>query len=239
MDIVLILGLTLMAGLAMPLGAWLAQTFHWAPDWLENELRHGIMAFGGGALLSAVALVLVPQGIASLTLMPALLCFGSGAVAFMVLDVVLAKLDTSASQLMAMLSDFIPESLALGASLTLGGNSSALLLALLMALQNIPEGFNAYRELSVRSRSARHLILIFSMMALLGPMAGLVGYMWLTELPAWVAAIMLFAAGGILYSVFQDIAPQAVLERHWAPPLGAILGFALGIAGFMLTESAV
>ena len=187
MDILLILGLTLTAGMAMPLGAWLAQTFHWAPDWLESELRHGIMAFGGGALLSAVALVLVPKGMTNLTIGPALLCFGGGGLAFMLLDVLLAKLDTSASQLLAMLSDFIPESLALGATL-------------------------------------------------LGPVAGLSGYFWLTEMPTWVAAIMLFAGGGILYSVFQDIAPQVLLESHWAPPLGAVLGFALGIAGFMLTE---
>lgn len=35
--------------------------------------------------------------------------------------------------------------------------------------------------------------------------------------------------GGILYLVFQDIAPQAKLSRHWGPPLGAVLGFALGL----------
>jgi len=45
---------------------------------------------------------------------------------------------------------------------------------------------------------------------------------------------MLFAAGGILYSVFQDIAPQAKLDRHWLPALGAIAGFMLGLAGHMI-----
>jgi ZIP family zinc transporter len=45
---------------------------------------------------------------------------------------------------------------------------------------------------------------------------------------------MLFAAGGILYLVFQDIAPQVKLERHWSPPLGAVIGFALGLLGTML-----
>jgi ZIP family zinc transporter len=29
--------------------------------------------------------------------------------------------------------------------------------------------------------------------------------------------------------IFQDIAPQAKLQRHWAPPLGAVLGFGLGM----------
>jgi ZIP family zinc transporter len=46
-----------------------------------------------------------------------------------------------------------------------------------------------------------------------------------------LAAIMLFAAGGILYLIFQDIAPQARLERHWGPPLGAVAGFLMGMLG--------
>ena len=46
---------------------------------------------------------------------------------------------------------------------------------------------------------------------------------------------MLFASGGILYSVFQDIAPQVPLQRHWAPPLGAVAGFLLGMIGQLLT----
>jgi ZIP family zinc transporter len=45
---------------------------------------------------------------------------------------------------------------------------------------------------------------------------------------------MLVAAGGILYAVFQDIAPQVKLEKHWAPPFGAVLGFVLGLVGFMM-----
>lgn len=41
-------------------------------------------------------------------------------------------------------------------------------------------------------------------------------------------------AVGILYLTFQDIAPQSRLERHWAPPLGAVLGFALALVGQLL-----
>jgi ZIP family zinc transporter len=59
--------------------------------------------------------------------------------------------------------------------------------------------------------------------------------LWLlADLPTLTAAIMMFAAGGIRYLTFQDIAPQARLERHWAPPLGAVAGFAMGLAGAML-----
>ena len=42
------------------------------------------------------------------------------------------------------------------------------------------------------------------------------------------------SSGGILYSVFQDIAPGIRMENHWLPPLGAILGFLVGLVGAML-----
>jgi len=184
-------------------------------------------------LLSAVALVLVPNSFDDLTVAPAVVCFLAGGLAFMGLDLFFQRSGASASQLAAMLSDFVPEALALGAAFAYGGSGGALL-ALLMALQNLPEGFNAYRELRASTRySSRRLLALFFAMAWLGPLAGLGGFWWLADHPGAVAAIMLFAAGGILYSVFQDLAPQAKLERHWGPPLGAVLGFALGIAGHL------
>jgi ZIP family zinc transporter len=230
-----VVAFTLLAGIAMPLGAALASVERIRPRWLENEFRHSVVAFGGGALLAAVALVLVPQAIAELRPLPVALWFFAGGAAFMGLDILLFRLKTSGSQLFAMLSDFIPESLALGAAFALGGRG-AFLLAGLMALQNLPEGFNAYREIrGSTDYSCAKIVLIFTVMALLGPLAGVSGYLWLANYPQWVAAIMLFAAGGILYSVFQDIAPQAKLNKHWAPSLGALLGFMLGIIGHMLT----
>jgi ZIP family zinc transporter len=66
-------------------------------------------------------------------------------------------------------------------------------------------------------------------MALLGPISGICGFYLLSDAPQYLDAIMLFGSGSILYSVFQDIAPQAKLEHHWGPPLGAVIGFAVGI----------
>ena len=63
---------------------------------------------------------------------------------------------------------------------------------------------------------------------------GLVGWFWLAGQETLLGSTMLFAAGGILYLTFQDIAPQARLERYWAPPLGAVLGFALALDGELL-----
>ncbi|NRA59927.1 MAG: divalent cation transporter [Psychrobium sp.] len=226
---------SLFAGLAMPLGAAIACFEKIEREWLEQEFRHSVMAFGGGTLLSAVALVLVPEGIANLEPIIGCFWFVVGGFSFLLLDVFLDKIDTPASQLAAMLSDFIPESIALGAAFALG-SSNAYLLAGLIALQNLPEGFSAYRELNKSpSFNTKKIIMMFSLMALLGPVAGVSGYLWLSDSPAAVGAMMLFAAGGILYSIFQDLAPQVKLEKHWAPPMGAVLGFMLGMLGFMLT----
>lgn len=78
--------------------------------------------------------------------------------------------------------------------------------------------------------------MIFAVMALLGPIAGVAGHYFLKDNVIVVSAIMLFAAGGILYSVFQDMAPQVKLNKHWGPPLGTVLGFVLGMIGLMLTQ---
>jgi len=54
--------LTAAAGACIPLGGLLARVERIHPQWLETELRHSVIAFGGGVLVAAVALVLVPEG---------------------------------------------------------------------------------------------------------------------------------------------------------------------------------
>lgn len=231
-----VLLLTTLAGAAMPLGAVLANIERIRPKWLEQEVRHSIIAFGGGALLSAVSLVLVPEGIRHLSIPWVLIAFTSGGVTFMLIDMLLAQSRGSVAQLMAMLSDFIPEAIALGAAFA-AQQSAGLLLAMLIALQNLPEGFNACRELKAAGiASQKKLILTFVLLVPLGPVSGAIGYLWLSAFPPVVGFIMLFAASGILYLTFHDIAPQVRLENQFAPALGAVLGFLVGLTGQMLVH---
>ncbi len=236
-DWIAIVLLTLIAGIAMPVGAAIAALENIRPRWLETEVRHSVIAFGGGALLAAVALVLVPEGTENLDPAMIVLCFTGGGVTFMALDIYLAYRATPASQLVAMIADFIPEAMALGATFVVS-RTSGILLAGIIAMQNLPEGFNACRELIKAAHySTPQVIGLFALMALLGPIAGLTGLFVLADYPRIVSAIMLFAAGGILYLIFQDIAPQSKLRRHWAPPLGAAAGFLLGILGKIAVEA--
>ncbi|OOZ45403.1 ZIP family metal transporter [Solemya velum gill symbiont] len=235
-NLVSLVGLTLIAGLAMPLGAFLASFGKLKSQYFEAELSHSLMAFGGGALLSAVALVLVPYGITRLEPLIAIFCLIGGGMIFMVLDIYLVKFKTPGSQLVAMILDFIPESIALGTAFAIG-SKDAVLLAALITLQNIPEGFNAFRELNMSSGfGPKKIIASFFLMAFLGPVSGVSSYLWLQDQSIAIAVIVLVASGGILYSIFQDIAPRVKLEKHWVPPMGAVLGFSLGMVGVMVIK---
>jgi len=233
-SLILALVLSTLAGLAIPLGGVLARVEHIHPRWLETELRHTVIAFGGGALLSAVALVLVPEGATAVAPVWAIALVVLGGVAFAWVDSRLDRKGGGGAQLMAMLLDFLPESLALGALLATG-SQTAYLLAGIIFLQNLPEGFNAFRELVAAGRMpVRRVLALFCLLVLVGPVAALIGHTTLVDAPGLLGGIMLFAAGGLLYLVFEDIAPQAALANRHAPPLGAVAGFCLGLAGQLM-----
>ena len=237
-EIAAILLVTIAAGSCIPLGGYIASFEHIRVKWLEQELRHFLIALGGGILLGAVAVVLVPEGIASmqgsLLAVPLLL---AGGLSFFLIERTLGLRRREAPQVMGMLLDYVPEAIALGGMVALG-SPIAPLLALLVGLQNLPEGFNAFRELhALKRRSARRTLLIMWSFVAIGPVAGLLGYFFLSGHPAVLGAIMLFASGGVLYLIFQDIAPQSRLNRHWAPPLGAVVGFGFALFGDMLIRA--
>ena len=225
-----------LAGVAIPIGGLLARIEHLGPDWLENEFRHFVIAFGGGILLGAVSLVLVPEGLKGMD-MPALaiITIVLGGLCFFAIERAMGLQRRESPQLMGMMLDYIPEAIALG-GLMATGSPTAALMALLIGLQNLPEGFNAYRELNQISANARRSLRIMYAFVPLGPIAGLLGYLFLGDAPGILGGIMLFASGGILYLIFQDIAPQSRLDKHWAPPLGAVMGFCLALAGTMLSH---
>lgn len=228
------LALAALAGAAIPFGAWLG-TRGVAPGPNTLALQHGIVAFGAGALLSAVALVLVPEGAERVHPVAVPLIFVAGGAAFAFVDRALARRGGHVAQFLAMMLDYLPEALALGAMLA-GDRATAILLALLIAMQNLPEGLNAFREMrGGNGWSDRRLLGLFSAMACLGPVMAFIGMAVIEADSPLLGGIMLFSAGGILYLLFEDVAPKVPLENVWAPPFGAIAGFALGLAGHLAT----
>jgi len=228
---------TTASGACILAGGLLARVERIRPLWLEQELRHSLIAFGGGILLAAVAFVLVPEGqeyFPSPGWGVGLILLGG--VVFMLIRRSLAARRRELPQTLAMLLDFVPESLAMGGMFAFG-SPVAPLLALLIGMQNLPEGFNAYREI-LKVADYRVHPTLYVMLALIfaGPAAGILGWWIAAQFPALVGAVMLFSSGGILYLIFQDIAPQSRLERHWAPTLGAVIGFCFALLAEMLVN---
>lgn len=221
------------AGLTIPLGALLGQQNWIRSVWVASEVRHGILALGAGALLAAVALVLIPAGVESLSLPVLTVTFFGGGFSFAWLDLMLSRRKSTLSQVVAMLTDFLPECLALGA-LFLTDLAEARLLAVLIAVQNLPEAFSACHEMEGGKTTPRRVLLLFTLLAPIGPLATYAGLTFLTDSPQVIALIMTFAGGGILYLMFQEIAPKVVLKNSWLPPMGALVGFFIGVLGSVL-----
>jgi ZIP family zinc transporter len=229
-QIVTIILFSWIAGFSAFIGAGLAAIERFPESSFKNEIIRGIVAFGGGILVAAVAFALVPHGIETLSAGMLCLLFGLGGLAFCLLDILLSRSSGSKAQFTAMLSDFVPEAIALGAVFA-HNHQLGLLLALFIGAQNLPEGFNAYRELLAGGARTVAVLRSIFLISFLGPVAALSGFFFLQNYPPITAGIMVFAGGGILYLVFQDIAPLAKHRHHWLPAMGAVLGFIVGMLG--------
>lgn len=229
-QLVIIVLASWLAGIAAFIGGILAQIEGAAETEAKREIVHGVVAFGGGILVAAVAFALAPEGIAFLTPLVLAATFFLGGLIFCFLDAQLSKQGGSKAQFMAMLMDFLPEATSLGA--VFGHNHNlGILLAVFIGAQNLPEGFNSFREIAALGVKPRRVLTALFMISFLGPIAACIGYMFLQNQPKLTAGIMSFAAGGILYLIFQDIAPKSKMRRHWIPPLGAVMGFIVGMIG--------
>jgi len=200
--------------------------------WLRQDgpFYHGMIAFGGGILVAAVTFALLPEALDQLNVLILAATFLAGGTVFALVDKAIGRAKGVGTQFLAMLIDYVPEAISLGAVFghdhTLG-----LLLASFIAAQNLPEGYNAFLEITSQGSSTRSTLGTLLGASLLGPLAAFVGYTWLQDIKVVTAGIMSFASGGILYLVFQDIAVQAKIDGHAAPAFGAVLGFAVGMIG--------
>ncbi len=231
-DLYKIILYSLFAGITVFLGGFFAKYFerYFKDGVVKTEILHTSVAFGGGIIVAAVAFVLVPKGMDVLSVIPMTVAFLAGAIAFFFLDRHIEKKGGTVAQLLAMLIDFIPEAIALGAVFATDHNLG-LLLAIFIGMQNFPESFNSYLELRKNEYTSSRCLLILFFLSFSGIIAALLGYYLLGNMPKLTGALMLFSSGGILYLIFQDIAPLSRSGKTWFPALGANFGFLMGMIG--------
>jgi len=106
----------------------------------------------------------------------------------------------------------VPEGMTIGASYASDGaamGGAALILAILIGLHNIPEGM---------------AVLLTAMSGIPTVVGALLGF-WLGEIgPMGLALSLGFASGAMLYVVFGEILPQAILMYHSKLPAFAAIG---------------
>jgi zinc transporter, ZIP family len=224
-DIFMVIGITLFAGGTSFISALIAKYVN-----ISTSVILFLTAFGAGILISAAIFEMVIQAEKSIGIISTLLFFIFGAIIFTIADVIAVKKGGGADILIGIGLDTIPESLAIGASIAAG---PAFAIALLIGIQNIPEGIAAYKEMRTgktaftNSKKALYAIGIVSIMPVI---LGLVGLFFLQGLNYIIGLILALSAGGIFYMLFYDMIPKAHQERKWLPTFGAVLGFIIGFA---------
>ena len=127
----------------------------------------------------------------------------------------------------------IPEGMSIGASYNIdteGGVSMALILAVLIGLHNIPEGMAVFVPLVAGGMKRIKAALLTAASGAPVVLGAWLGY-WIGDIGAiGLAASLGFASGAMLYVVFGEIIPQAVLMyRSKVPGFFVIIGMLIGM----------
>jgi len=241
------------AGLALVLGAFVG---YLAP--VPRKVVAGVMAFGGGVLISALAFELMASAYEQGGVAPTAVGFLAGATLFVVADAIVNRtggrhrkrsgehqrreLGARASQgkggggmaiAIGSLMDGIPESLAIGASLTAGGGVAWVTVAAVF-LSNVPEGMSSSAGMRRAGRSKGFVFGLWSAIAVASAAAAMVGQVVLATAPAWiVAAVVALAAGAILAMLANTMMPEAFEVAHTWTGLVTVAGFLLA---FLLSK---
>lgn len=206
----------------------------------------GVMAFGAGVLISALAFDLVDEAETEGGLGATLLGLVVGAAAYVGANVLLARRgarhrkrsgDQQPSEeqqagsgtaiAVGALLDGVPESAVLGLSLT-GGQGVSLAVLAAIAISNLPEGLSSTAGMRRSGRSAGFVFGVWGSIAVASGAAGLVGYAaFAGASPAVVAVVTALAAGAILAMVADTMIPEA-FERT------GLYNGALCVAGFIV-----
>lgn len=200
--------------------------------WSRRQLG-AVLAFGAGALISAVSFELAEQGIAEGG--PALtgLGLGAGALAYFLLDRLIDRRtggEGGTGLALGAFLDGIPEQLVLGINLAAGGGVGvALLLAIFVS--NLPESMGSAQEMTESGAGRGFVLRLWLGVAAVCTLATALGYLAADAASGDVrATIDGFAAGALLVMLIDSMIPEAREDAGRPAGLVTVLGFALAAA---------
>jgi zinc transporter, ZIP family len=233
------LGWGSVAASSLVLGALLAL----ARPWPSRQVGM-VLAFGAGALISAIGFELAGEGIEVGSVESTALGLGAGAVVYFVLDGSIASRfaagrgrsgratgsDAGTALALGAFLDGIPEQLVLGIGLAAGeGVSVGLLVAIFVS--NLPEAIGSASEMRGAGGRDRRVLLLWVGVATICAVASVAGYAVADAVSGEVrAAIDGFAAGALLVMLIDSMIPEATRESGRVAGLLTTLGFAVATA---------
>jgi ZIP family zinc transporter len=211
------------AASSLVIGALLAL----ARDWPDKLVRL-VLAFGAGALISAVSFELAQDGLEIGGGLAVGIGFAVGALTYFALDSRLEAGGTNPATALALgaFLDGIPEQLVLGLGIALGGSVGVGLIAAIF-VSNLPEAIGSASAMRRRGRDGPTIMRLWCAVAFVCALSTLVGYALADSLsPELQGALNGFAAGALLVMLTDSMVPEASKAGRTAG-LATAFGFAL------------
>jgi ZIP family zinc transporter len=235
----------LVSGSALVIGAALA---YWSA--VTTRMIATVMAFGSGALVSALAFDLMDEAFHLAGFLPVASGFFLGALLFTIANIAISRFGgshrkrsgrqqqkahegTGLAIAAGALLDGIPESVVIGVSFNLG-KGVALTAVIAIFLSNLPEALASASGMRKAGRSNAYIFCVWGGIALVSGLAAMLGNIAFAGAdPMLVAAASAIAAGAILAMLADTMIPEAFETVHEYTGLITVLGF---LAAFWLSK---
>ncbi len=222
-----------LAASSLVLGALLA----FARRWPKQQVGL-VLAFGAGALISAVSFELAAEGIKEGSLRSTAIGLGLGAFTYFAADGLIEARaggsgggsDAGPALALGAFLDGIPEQLVLGIGLAAGdGVGIGLLVAIFVS--NLPESIGSASEMERGGVPRSRILSLWGAVAILCALATVAGYAAADAASGELtAAIDGFAAGALLVMLIDSMIPEATRDSGRVAGLVTTLGFAVATA---------
>jgi len=196
-----------------------------AREW-PDKLVGAVLAFGAGALISAVSFDLFEEGLQLAGGLPVAIGLTLGALTYFTLDRVVEQRVPGAGAGLALgaLLDGIPEQAVLGIGLASGEGVSVGLLAAIF-VSNLPEAIGSASDMQAPKR---RIIALWVAVAVVCTIATVAGYAIADVTGGTLrAGIDGFAAGALLVMLIDSMIPDARAKGGAKAGLATVLGFAV------------
>jgi ZIP family zinc transporter len=233
------LGWGALAASSLVAGTLLAEARRW-----PSRQVGMVLAFGAGALISAIGFELAGEGLEVGSLQATAAGLGAGALTYYGLDGLIAArfsagrgrsgraggADAGTALALGAFLDGIPEQLVLGIGLAAGeGIGIGLLVAIFVS--NLPEAIGSSTAIRESGARERRVLLLWLAVAGICALATIAGYAIADAVSGELrAGIDGFAAGALLVMLIDSMIPEATRESGRAAGLITTLGFAVATA---------